>query len=257
MPSMTACSRTVATTWGSSMSSSVTAVVRHDGSSQRSVSCFDDHMLSRLIAAAAAILDSDRATAKEYMLRAAELLRVSRGQARTASCAFSAPRGGLTGWQQQRLVAFVEANVGAKVRCGDLARVVQLSKAHFFRAFCKSFGVSPMAYVAKRRVVLSQALMGNSRASLSEIALACGMCDQAHFTRVFRRVVGVSPGVWRRQFASVRGEDLMGGPESSVWHIQNMPERRSVREPGARIAGMYKQSEYRSTKLGDGPSAVR
>jgi len=66
-----------------------------------------------------------------------------------------------------------------------------------------------MAYVAKRRIVLAQELMRTSRVSLSQIALACGMCDQPHFTRVFHKIVGVSPGVWRRQFA--------GGREGSVY----------------------------------------
>jgi AraC-like DNA-binding protein len=47
--------------------------------------------------------------------------------------------------------------------------------------------------------------MRKSRTPLSQIALACGMCDQPHFTRIFHRVVGVSPGLWRRQLASGRG----------------------------------------------------
>ena len=102
-------------------------------------------------------------------------------------------------------MAYVEANIGSNIRTTDLARVVRLSKAYFFRAFRNSFGDSPMAYVVKRRVSLGQELMRNSRASLSQIALACGMCDQAHFTRVFHRVVGVSPGLWRREFATGRG----------------------------------------------------
>jgi AraC-like DNA-binding protein len=39
--------------------------------------------------------------------------------------------------------------------------------------------------------------MLTTRASLSEIALRCGMSDQSHFTRSFRRIVGESPSSWR------------------------------------------------------------
>jgi AraC family transcriptional regulator len=162
---------------------------------------FDVEGLIKLVEAACASLDSDCQRAKGCMQRAAEMLQSFREERRTAATAFSSVRGGLTAWQKQRVVAYVEANIGSRIRAADLARVVRLSKGHFFRAFRKSFGEPPMTYVVKRRVVHSQELICKSRAPLSEIALACGMCDQPHFTRIFHRVVGVSPGQWRREFA--------------------------------------------------------
>jgi AraC family transcriptional regulator len=133
-----------------------------------------------------------------------------------ASTARSCVRGGLARWQQKRVVEYVESNIGSNIRVIDLARVVRLSKGYFFRAFRKSFGEPPIAYVLKRRVVLGQELMRNSRTSLSEIALACGMCDQPHFTRVFHRIVGVSPGQWRRQFARGRDRAARVVPRAAV-----------------------------------------
>lgn len=181
------------------MSSSTSASISAARASEHS---FAGETLSKLIAAASASLDSDRAAAKDYIRQAAEVLRVSREEQSTAPTVFSCVRGGLATWQKKRVVAYVEANIGSNIRAIDLAHVVRLSKSHFFRAFRRSFGEPPMAYVVKRRVVLGQELMQNSRATLSQIALACGMCDQPHFTRVFHRIVGVSPGLWRRQFAS-------------------------------------------------------
>ena len=191
------------------MSTSASADVSLDRVSNEPSRSVDDDILSRLIAAASASLDSDRATAKEYIEQAAELLRVAREERLTAPSAFSSMRGGLASWQKRRVAAYVETNVASNIKAIDLARMVRLSKGHFFRAFRASFGEPPMAYVAKRRIVLAQELMRTSRVSLSQIALACGMCDQPHFTRVFHKIVGVSPGVWRRQFA--------GGREGSVY----------------------------------------
>jgi AraC family transcriptional regulator len=80
---------------------------------------------------------------------------------------------------------------------------VSCSKGHFSRAFKRSLGLSPTAYVAIRRVERAKALMSSTREHLSEIALACGFTDQSHFTRWFRRIVGVSPGQWRRNHADL------------------------------------------------------
>jgi AraC family transcriptional regulator len=156
--------------------------------------------LSKLISVAAATLYSDRATARACIERAAELLSVS-DEARPASLA-TAIRGGLAPWQQKTVAEYVSANIGSTIRVRDLARVARLSVGHFFRAFRESFGEPPFAHIARQRIQHAQSLMLSSRASLSQIAFDCGMCDQAHFTRVFRRIVGINPGVWRRQSSS-------------------------------------------------------
>ena len=194
----------------SSESAGVSAVTVSDGS----IHSFDGEVLSKLIATASASLESDHEAAKECIRRAEELLRVMREGRPPAAVAFSFARGGLATWQKKRVAAYIDDNIGAIIRSTDLARVVRLSKSHLFRAFRESFGVPPMAYIAKRRVRRGQELMRNSRASLSQIALACGMCDQAHFTRVFHRTVGVSPGQWRRQFASGLVGPERGAPKS-------------------------------------------
>src|SRR5262249_1506686 len=81
----------------------------------------------------------------------------------------------------------------------DVARITQLSTSHFCRAFKTSFGETPRAYILRRRVERAQELMLTTKEPLSQIALACGLCDQAHFSRVFRRIVGETHNAWRRQ----------------------------------------------------------
>jgi AraC family transcriptional regulator len=153
--------------------------------------------LSKLISVAAATLDSDRATARACIERAAKLLSAT-DEAPHAPVA-AAIRGGLALWQQNNVEEYVAANIGSTIRVRDLANVARLSVGHFFRAFRESFGEPPFAHIARQRIQHAQSLMLSSRASLSQIAFDCGMCDQAHFTRVFRRIVGINPGVWRRQ----------------------------------------------------------
>jgi len=106
--------------------------------------------------------------------------------------------GGLPAWQARRVSAHVEGNISARIHIPQLARLVGLSASHFCRAFKCSFGVSPRAYVLRRRIEVAQALMLTTPAPLSAIAVSCGMCDQQHFTRSFRRIVGETPSTWRR-----------------------------------------------------------
>jgi transcriptional regulator GlxA family with amidase domain len=107
-------------------------------------------------------------------------------------------RGGLAPWQVRKVTSYIDANLDQTIRNDDLAAIVRLNASHFGRAFRNSFGEPPHEYVIRRRVERAQGLMLSTRASLSSIALDCGLADQAHLSRLFRRVVGETPRAWRR-----------------------------------------------------------
>jgi AraC family transcriptional regulator len=108
------------------------------------------------------------------------------------------PRGGFAAWQSRRLAAHVNANLAGKIVVKDLAASLEISVSHFCRAFKRTFGMSARIWIRQRRIELAQGLMLTTDASLSEIALSCGMSDQSHFTRSFRRIVGETPSSWRQ-----------------------------------------------------------
>jgi AraC family transcriptional regulator len=157
--------------------------------------------LAGLLATATAALYTDRRRAKNCIHRAAELLgidlRLGEDEAAENSCLQG---GALAPWQVKRIRSYIESQLDSSIRATDLADVVQLSTSHFFRAFRKTFGETPVVYIMRQRIQRAQELMLASRQPLSEVALECGMCDQAHFCRVFRRFVGTNPTAWRRQF---------------------------------------------------------
>lgn len=107
-------------------------------------------------------------------------------------------RGGLAPWQYRKVMKFVEDHISETIRIDDLAELVRLSGSHFSRAFRATVGQSPYDYVLVRRVAFAQRLMAETDASLSQIALECGMSDQAHLCKVFRRTVGTTPNKWRQ-----------------------------------------------------------
>jgi len=108
------------------------------------------------------------------------------------------PHGGFAAWQSQRLAAHVDSNLACKIVIKDLAASLDISVGHFCRAFRCTFGMPARIWIRRRRIEFAQGLMLTTRASLSEIALSCGMSDQSHFTRSFRRIVGEAPSSWRQ-----------------------------------------------------------
>lgn len=134
-----------------------------------------------------------------YSVIGAAPIEASRQQlAATAAPQCASRPGGLARWQAMRVVAYIDANLGSKFGIHELADLVALSSSHFSRAFRRSLGLPPMAYVAARRVERAKLMITSTREQLIAIATACGYADQSHLNKSFRRSVGVSPGMWRR-----------------------------------------------------------
>jgi transcriptional regulator GlxA family with amidase domain len=156
--------------------------------------------LSSLLATAAVALNTNRRVAQRCIQRAAVLLGIDLIAGADGTAEHSCLRGGLASWQAKRLTSYIEDKLDSTIRISDLAGLVRLSSSHFCRAFRKTFGETPSTYLTKQRMIRAQQLMLTSRVPLTQVALACGMCDQAHFSRTFRRIVGTNPKAWRRQF---------------------------------------------------------
>ena len=168
--------------------------------------------VSQLVRRAMSFFESDREVAWRCLQDASVLLDSETPE--THRSVWATPgrfhTGGLARWQAKRALAYIEANLGSKINTRQLAGLVSFSKGHFSRAFKRSLGLPPMAYVVSRRVERAKFMMATTREQLTAIALACGFADQSHLNRSFRRMMGVSPGLWRR----TAPETLHGGVET-------------------------------------------
>ncbi len=152
-------------------------------------------VISELCVAIRSTLDDERGSAEDSLRRAAQMLE---GVGTAPVVNKEQLRGGLAPWQVRKVTAHVEAHLDRPIRNEELAAVARLNGSHFCRAFRNSLGEPPHEYVIRRRVERAQGLMLSTEASLSDIALDCGLADQSHLTRLFRRLVGESPSAWRR-----------------------------------------------------------
>src|SRR3954467_6509786 len=82
-----------------------------------------------------------------------------------------------------------DARYGEDLTVADLARASGLSPAHFSRAFRKTFGESPHAYLLTRRLERAAAMLRTTDRSVAEICIAVGLSS-----------VGSSPPPFARRF---------------------------------------------------------
>ena len=127
-------------------------------------------------------------------LLAHELLRLDRA----TPAARPASRGGLAGWQQRRVMDFMEEHLAEDVSLDVLADLVRLSPYHFLRSFKRSFGEPPHRYWTTRRIERAKALLANPRASITEVAFDVGFSGTSAFSGSFHRITGHTPTDYRR-----------------------------------------------------------
>jgi AraC family transcriptional regulator len=155
------------------------------------------HTLMELLSDAERCLTADRTGARWSIARARSLLEAEWPE--RAKAAPAAPTGGLPPRTVRRLEAYIDENLGNRIRVVDLAQIARLSACYFSRAFRQSFGRPPHAYIVRRRIERAQQLMLRTNEPLCQIALDCGLADQAHLSKLFRRVRGETPAAWRKR----------------------------------------------------------
>ncbi|ATI15666.1 AraC family transcriptional regulator [Bordetella phage vB_BbrM_PHB04] len=111
--------------------------------------------------------------------------------------------GALCPKRKQRVIEYIEANIGDPITLSELASVAALSPHHFSRSFRRTFGVSPVRYVWTRRIDMAKRLMRYSALPLAAVALTCGFSSQSHFSTAFRVATGVTPAAYMRTITDI------------------------------------------------------
>ena len=108
-------------------------------------------------------------------------------------------KGGLSAFDLKRALAMIESSSDDIPTLADMAKEVGVSRFHFGRAFKQSTGMTPHAFIAKRRLERSAEMLRSTNKSATTIAMECGFGSSSHFTIAFKRAFGVSPTGFRRK----------------------------------------------------------
>jgi len=102
-----------------------------------------------------------------------------------------------------RAVEFFYARLGERISVRQVARHVGLSVNQLERLFRRTVGQPPRRCLLSIRIEQASRLLGESCASMAEVAQACGFYDQAHFSRAFSAEIGCSPLAYRRRYQAM------------------------------------------------------
>ncbi len=110
-------------------------------------------------------------------------------------------RGGLSPVARRRVLERIEASRGADLSLAELAQAACLSEFHFVRMFKASFGLSPHAWVMRRRLGHARELLAEGRFSLQQVAAQAGYAHLSHLNAALRRA-GLGSAARYREAAS-------------------------------------------------------
>ena len=80
-----------------------------------------------------------------------------------------------------------------------LARIAEVSEAHFIRTFHATFGETPHRYLQRRRVERAMFLLRVTDRSVTDICFDVGFSSLGTFSRTFRDILGESPTAFRQR----------------------------------------------------------
>jgi AraC family transcriptional regulator len=98
----------------------------------------------------------------------------------------------------RRIEDYIEANLDQDVSLHMLAQVARMSVDHFVRAFRGATGKTPHRFVLDKRLGHAAAMLKADRASIADVAHACGFRSAAHFSVKFHARFSVTPSQYRR-----------------------------------------------------------
>ncbi len=92
----------------------------------------------------------------------------------------------------------------------ELAATALVSKYHFLRSFAQTYGMTPSAYLAERRIERAQDLLRSTNLTVTEVCHLVGYTSLGSFSSRFRRLVGIGPAAYQQRFAAAGAPRIPG-----------------------------------------------
>ena len=100
-------------------------------------------------------------------------------------------------WRFRRVESLMAEKLFEGVQISDLAKVAEMSEAHFSRMFKITTGLSPIQYFIRLRIAQAQQLLRETQMSVIQVGMEVGYANPSHFAQVFKKETGLTPNSYR------------------------------------------------------------
>ena len=98
----------------------------------------------------------------------------------------------------ERSLRRIHSSYQENLRIPELARLENLSNSRFITVFRERMGISPAAYIIKKRMSAACELLENTDISVKQVGILVGYNDPHFFSKIFKRHLGLSPVEYRK-----------------------------------------------------------
>lgn len=98
----------------------------------------------------------------------------------------------------QKILDYIQKNIGGELSNEELASVVHLSVSHFKAKFKAEVGTSPADFVQRQKIEHGAKLILAGKKNITDIAFDLGYSSSQHFSSVFKKYTGKTPSTFKK-----------------------------------------------------------
>lgn len=103
----------------------------------------------------------------------------------------------------KRMMVCIHERYAEKLTTAELAAAAFISERECFRAFRECLHMTPIEYLNGYRLQKACHLLVESKGSITDISLACGLGNSSYFGKLFRGYKGCSPSEYRNKWQNI------------------------------------------------------
>ena len=105
----------------------------------------------------------------------------------------------------KQMLDFIHLRYAEPIQLADIAAAANVGERECLRAFKKTLGVTPTAYLLRYRASMSAQMLLDTDKSIAEICFEVGFNSQSHYGQIFKRFFHMTPREYRTRYGKGGG----------------------------------------------------